>query len=117
MKNNRLLKALTMVLCLVLALAFFTNESFAITKGEVDASVKAALARFQKEVKGAPEYLKAAKGVVVMPNITKAGFIVGAQYGTGPSKLAAKPPATTAWLEVPWDFKPVPRNTTWSFCS
>ena len=90
MKNNRLLKALTMVLCLVLALAFFTNESFAITKGEVDASVKAALARFQKEVKGAPEYLKAAKGVVVMPNITKAGFIVGAQYGTGALKIGGK---------------------------
>jgi lipid-binding SYLF domain-containing protein len=90
MKNNNLLKALTVVLCLVLALAFFTSQSFATTKGEVDASVKAALDRFQKEVKGAPEYLKAAKGVLVMPNITKAGFIVGAQYGTGALKVGGK---------------------------
>ena len=90
MKNNNLLKALTVVLFLVLALAFFTSESFATTKGEVDASVKAALDRFKKEVKGAPEFLKAAKGVLVMPNITKAGFIVGAQYGTGALKVGGK---------------------------
>ena len=90
MKNNKLLKAFTVALCLVLALAFSSIESFATTKSEVDASVKAALDRFKKEVKGAPEYLKAAKGVLIMPNITKAGFIVGAQYGTGALQVGGK---------------------------
>jgi len=56
----------------------------------VDTSVNAALERFKKEVKGAPEYLKAAKGVLIMPNITKAGFIVGAQYGTGALQVDGK---------------------------
>ena len=66
MKKSRLLKAFAVTLCLVLAFAFLTVESYAkTTKGEVDASVKAA------------------KGVLIMPNITKAAFILGAQYGTG----------------------------------
>lgn len=90
MRNNKVVKVFSIALCLVLALACFSTDSFAKTKGEVDASVKAALDRFTKEVKGAPEYLKAAKGVLIMPNITKAGFIVGAQYGMGALKVGGK---------------------------
>lgn len=53
------------------------------TKGEIDASVTAAMSRFKKDIKGGTEYLKVAKGVLVMPSITKAGFVVGGQYGQG----------------------------------
>ncbi len=53
------------------------------SKGEIDASVTAAMSRFKKEIKGGTEYLKAAKGVLVMPSVTKAGFVVGGQYGQG----------------------------------
>ena len=52
--------------------------------------IKAALERFRREVKGAPEHLEAAKGVLIMPNITKAGFVVGAQYGTGALQVGGK---------------------------
>ena len=90
MKKSRLLKAFAVTLCLAITLTFLTVESYAKTKAEVDDSVNAALERFKKEVKGAPEFLEAAKGVLIMPNITKAGFVVGAQYGTGALQVGGK---------------------------
>jgi len=64
--------------------------SYAKTKGEINASVKAAMNRFKKQVKGGTEYLKGAKGVLVMPNITKAGFVVGGKYGEGALQVGGK---------------------------
>jgi len=57
---------------------------------EINTSVSAAKDRFVKDVKGANEYLKIAKGILVIPNITKAGFVVGAQYGTGALQVEGK---------------------------
>jgi lipid-binding SYLF domain-containing protein len=70
------------ILCIV-AFAFIAPVADAKTKGEIDASVTSAMARFKKDIKGGTEYLKAAKGVLVMPNVTKAAFVVGGQYGQG----------------------------------
>ncbi|HEX9020360.1 MAG TPA: YSC84-related protein [Nitrospirota bacterium] len=64
-------------------LAVVDPAAEAKTKGEIDASVTAAMSRFKKDIKGGTEYLKAAKGVLVMPRITRAGFVVGGQYGQG----------------------------------
>jgi lipid-binding SYLF domain-containing protein len=55
----------------------------AATAKEIDASVEAALDRFHKEVKGAKEFLVAAKGVLVLPKVVKAGFVIGGEYGEG----------------------------------
>jgi lipid-binding SYLF domain-containing protein len=63
----------------------------ALTKGEIDAGVAATLTRFQKDVKGGAEYLKAAKGVLIMPHVTKAGFIIGGLYGQGSLQIGGKP--------------------------
>lgn len=52
----------------------------------IDASVDAALQSFKKEVKGAEDYLKGAKGALVMPDVRKAGLVVGAQWGEGALK-------------------------------
>lgn len=75
----------TLVGLLGITAAFFIVDpaANALTKGEIDAGVKATLTRFQKDVKGGAEYLKAAKGVLVMPRVTKAGFVVGGQFGQG----------------------------------
>ena len=62
----------------------------ALTKAEIDVGVTATLSRFQKDIKGGSAYLKAAKGVMVMPHITKAGFIVGGQYGQGALQVDGK---------------------------
>lgn len=56
---------------------------WAATVAEIDTAVASALMKFRKEVKGADEYLKEAKGVLVIPDVKKVGFVVAAQWGTG----------------------------------
>lgn len=58
--------------------------------GEIDASVAAALQSFKKEVKGANDYLAVAKGVLVMPDVTKVGLVVAAQWGDGALLVGGK---------------------------
>ena len=90
MKTHKVVRVLALVACFTFALSLVAAVSYAKTKGEINASVKAAMNRFKKQVKGSNEYLKVAKGVLVMPNITKAGFVVGGQYGQGAMKIGNK---------------------------
>ncbi len=78
-------KPRTLVALLSITATFFITDPVAnaLTKAEIDVGVTATLSRFQKDIKGGSEYLKASRGVLVMPHITKAGFIVGGQYGQG----------------------------------
>ncbi len=71
-----------MCMLLVIGLAVALNAQ-AATKKEINASVDVALEKFATDVKGSEEFLKAAKGVLVMPRIKQAGFIVGGKYGDG----------------------------------
>jgi len=64
--------------------------SYAKTKEEINASVNAAMDRFKKDIKGSTAFLKGAKGVLVMPNITKAGFVLGGKYGQGALLVGGK---------------------------
>jgi lipid-binding SYLF domain-containing protein len=76
-----------------LALSFFLLPvGAAQAKGtqEIDANVDAALKSFKKDVKGAEEYLAAARGVLVMPDVKKVGFVVGAQWGEGALRVGGK---------------------------
>jgi lipid-binding SYLF domain-containing protein len=61
-------------------LFFYT---YAATAKEIDVSVDVALERFHKNVKGATEFSKVAKGLLILPNVVKAGFFVGGEYGEG----------------------------------
>jgi lipid-binding SYLF domain-containing protein len=56
----------------------------------IDADVDAALQVFKKKVKGAEDYLKGSKGVLVMPGIKKVGLGVGVQWGEGGLRVAGK---------------------------
>lgn len=60
-----------------------SNLCHAASAKEIDIKVKAALERMEKEIGGAKEFLKAAKGVLVLPEVVKAGFVVGGEYGEG----------------------------------
>ena len=57
---------------------------------EIDASVSDALDRFRKEVGGAEDLLSKAKGVLIIPKVVKAGFIVGGEYGEGALLVGGK---------------------------
>jgi lipid-binding SYLF domain-containing protein len=93
MRNERMsnfYRVLVLVLCLTFAFALPVAVSHAKTRGEINAGVKAAMDRFKKQVKGSTSYLKGAKGVLVMPSITKAGFVIGGKYGQGALLVGGK---------------------------
>jgi lipid-binding SYLF domain-containing protein len=59
------------------------ERAYAKTAKEINASVDVALDRFYQQIKGAKEFANTAKGMLVMPGVTKAAVGVGGEYGEG----------------------------------
>ncbi len=79
------------VACLTLVTGIFSAAiSSAKTADEINSEVDAALQLFVQQVKGGKEFLNAAKGVLVIPNIVKAGMGVGGEYGEGALRIGGK---------------------------
>jgi lipid-binding SYLF domain-containing protein len=57
---------------------------------EIEAKVNATLSRFRADVKGADEFLAAAKGVLIVPDVRKVGFVVAGQWGAGALRAGGK---------------------------
>ena len=76
-----------MTLCFMV---FQTTNANAATAKEIDVSVDVALQNFHKHVKGANEFLKSAKGVLVFPSVYKAGIGIGGEYGEGALRINGK---------------------------
>jgi lipid-binding SYLF domain-containing protein len=66
------------------------TDSYAKTAKQINTEVNAALKLFSAQVQGGNEFLKAGKGVLVIPNIVKAGLGVGGQYGEGALRIGGK---------------------------
>ena len=90
MKKRNVCRGFVLILCFTFVFSLLATVSYAKTKGEINAGVNAAMDRFKKDIKGSTAYLKGAKGVLVMPNITKAGFVVGGKYGQGALLVGGK---------------------------
>jgi lipid-binding SYLF domain-containing protein len=75
---------------LCVALVLIPDGAWAATKKEINASVDVALNRFATDIKGADEFLKAAKGTLVMPRVKQAGLIIGGKYGNGALRVDGK---------------------------
>ena len=89
--TKRTFKVLVSAACVTFVFSLFLAEvSTAKTAKEIDSEANEALKLFSKHVKGAKEFLNAAKGVVVIPNIVKAGLGVGGQYGEGTLRIGGK---------------------------
>ena len=71
-------------------MAFQPDNTCAASAEEIDVSVDVALKNFRENVKGADEFLKSAKGVLVFPNVYKAGIGVGGEYGEGALRIGGK---------------------------
>ncbi len=69
--------------CLVMSLSLAPTKTQAATAAELDASSKAALAKLIETVPAAAEVNEKAVAVLVFPDVTKAGLIIGGQYGEG----------------------------------
>ena len=68
----------------------FAGQSYGGTAKEIDASADAAMDRFYKNVKDAKEIVMKANGMLVLPNVKKGAFIVGAEYGQGAMRIGGK---------------------------
>jgi len=78
------------VLFLGLSLVVGSSVAFAKSAKEIDTSVDVALEQFGNDIKGGADFLKSAKGVLVLPNVVKAGFVVGGAYGEGALRIGGK---------------------------
>jgi lipid-binding SYLF domain-containing protein len=89
--TKRIFNVFIFAVCSTLIFSLFLAEvSMAKTAKEIDSEVNEALKLFPKHVKGAKEFLNTAKGVLVIPNIVKAGLGVGGEYGEGALRIGGK---------------------------
>ena len=86
--NFRLL--FPVVLMAFLGATGFGGQAVAGSTTEIDAAVDAGLEKFMKEVDGGAEFLDKAKGYLVFPKVTKAGLVVGGEYGEGALRIGGK---------------------------
>jgi lipid-binding SYLF domain-containing protein len=63
---------------------------YAASASVIDQEVEAALATLYAHTPRAKELGERAKGILVFPNIVKAGFLVGAQYGDGALRVQGR---------------------------
>jgi lipid-binding SYLF domain-containing protein len=75
---------------LIYTVGFAGVANAGATAKEIDASADAAMDRFYKMVENAAKIVSNAKGLLVMPNVKKAGLIVGGEYGKGTLRIDGK---------------------------
>jgi lipid-binding SYLF domain-containing protein len=69
----------------------------AAKRREIDAAVDNALSQLFNKATGSRELVEKARGVLVMPKVVTAGFVVGGSYGTGALRKGG---VTTAYYSV-----------------
>ena len=75
------------VLMAFLGTVGFGGQAVAGSTTEIDVAVDGGLEEFKKEVAGGAEFLDKAKGYLVFPKVTKAGLVVGGEYGEGALRI------------------------------
>ncbi len=72
------------LLAIFMVLSIMSSYLVAESKEVLDLQIKETISTFEKKAKGAKRFLEQkCAGYLVMPNIFKAGFIVGGEYGEG----------------------------------
>jgi len=78
------------VLFLGFSLIIGSGMALAKSAQEIDVGVDVTLDEFKKDIRGGEEFLNSAKGVLVFPEVIKAGFVVGGTYGEGALRIGGK---------------------------
>ena len=73
-----------------LLLPLLHGEASAASAKEIDIRVDSALKRFKEKVGGAEAFLQEAKGVLVFPEVIKAGIGIGGEYGEGALRVGGE---------------------------
>ena len=81
---------LAILVAIIICLGSYANTGLAASAKEIDIRVSSALETFKKEVGGGEKFLQKAKGVLVFPEVVKAGFGVGGEFGEGALQIAGK---------------------------
>lgn len=89
-KASKIPWSIRFLVLITLISVLFSGDLFAKTAREIDVSVEVAIERFYKQVKGAKEFVKASKGMLVMPNVIKGAFIIGGEYGEGALRVGGE---------------------------
>ena len=76
------------VICMSL---LYATVNHAADRKEIDLKVQQTLKKFKKTVGGADSFLKNAKGILVFPEVIKAGIGIGGEYGEGSLQINGKP--------------------------
>jgi lipid-binding SYLF domain-containing protein len=77
-------------LIMLLSVFIFSMNTHAASSVEIDIEVEAAIKKFKVEVAGADKFLAKAEGVLVFPDVVKAGFGIGGEYGEGALLIKGK---------------------------
>ncbi len=89
--NGRVMNTFSLLIVALLAVGFgLAENSFAAAAEEIDASANVATRRFYKQVGGAEEFVRSAKGLLIMPGVKKAAFIIGGEYGEGALRIGGE---------------------------
>jgi lipid-binding SYLF domain-containing protein len=85
------------LLVMLAMMCVFASAALARTAEEIDTHADMTLQRFYKEVNGGKEIAKEAKALLIMSDVTKAGFVLGGTYGQGALRVHGK---TTAYYNL-----------------
>lgn len=78
---HRIGQSLAFMVLIVLAMGLASAQ--AMTAAEIDREVQEALAKLYAHSETAKDFGAVAKGILVFPDVYKAGFLVGGQFGEG----------------------------------
>jgi lipid-binding SYLF domain-containing protein len=77
-------------IALLLSVLTGTATCWAASADEIDAKANAVLKKFYQEVGAAKELSKKSKGILIFPDVVKAGFVIGGEYGEGALRIKKK---------------------------
>ena len=78
------------ILVILMLASVLTQSVCAASAKEIDIRVNATIEIFNERVKEGRDFLANAKGVLVFPNIVKAGFFIGGEFGEGALRVKNK---------------------------
>ncbi len=81
--KSHLLKTTMHLFYAVIMVSLIQQPVFADSAAEIDEEVRIGLTQLYETSPKAKELSKVAKGILVFPDVLKAGLIIGAQYGEG----------------------------------
>lgn len=87
---SRFLKNHTLALITAILIALGPLSALADKAAEIDRDVDAAMHKLYGDSPAAIELAKIAKGILIFPNVIKAGLLVGGQYGEGALRVGGR---------------------------